>query len=94
MSSSDFFKMTFFIVVVVIMGTMVLATGCTDEDGAKKALHGQGFSDIELTGYGGPFACGEDDFSTTGFKAKNPRGQTVTGVVCCGMIMKSCTVRF
>ncbi len=71
---------------------VVLISGCTDEDASRRALMSQGFSDIEFTGYEA-FACSQDDTFHTGFVAKNPKGDKVKGVVCCGLL-KSCTVRF
>lgn len=70
----------------------LLALACTDNEGASRALHGSGFTDITLTGFS--FGCGKDDGSSTGFEAKNPQGGRVKGVVCCGLIFKGCTVRF
>lgn len=71
----------------------ILALACTDNEGASRALHGSGFTDITLTGFSFG-SCGKDDGSSTGFEAKNPQGERVSGVVCCGLIFKGCTVRF
>jgi hypothetical protein len=71
---------------------LVIATACTDESGATRALQSSGFSDITITGYE-VFGCGKDDLSATGFRAKSPVGRPVSGVVCCGLL-KGCTVRF
>lgn len=71
----------------------LLALACTDTEGATRALRSSGFSDVTLTGYA--FGrCSKDDASSTGFEATNPTGQRVTGVVCCGLVFKGCTVRF
>ncbi len=72
---------------------LLAMSACTDEGNSKSALHKAGYSNIVITGWE-PFTCGEDDTFSTGFKAKNPAGNTVEGVVCCGLLMKSCTVRF
>ena len=66
---------------------------CTDSSGATKALRAHGFTDITITGWS-PMSCGEDDTTSTGFRAKNAAGETVEGVVCCGLVFKNCTVRF
>lgn len=71
---------------------LLLLTGCTDERASRAALESAGFSDITLTGYNW-FGCGQDDSFATGFRAKNPAGRNVEGVVCCGL-MKGCTVRW
>lgn len=71
----------------------VALVACTDSSGATKALRAHGFTDITITGFE-PFGCGKDDDTSTGFRAKNASGQVVEGVVCCGLVFKSCTVRF
>lgn len=71
----------------------LLALACTDSEGATRALRSSGFSNVTLTGWQ-PGSCGKDDTSSTGFEATNPTGQRVTGVVCCGLVFKGCTVRF
>ena len=65
---------------------------CTDEDASKSALKNSGYSEITFSGYLW-FACSDDDMFHTAFSAKNPKGDLVSGVVCCGLL-KSCTIRF
>lgn len=71
---------------------VLILIGCTDESRTIHTLQKQGFTEIQTTGYD-MFACSDDDAYHTGFRAKNPQGQVVTGTVCCG-VMKSCTVRW
>lgn len=71
----------------------LLLCACTDEAGTVKTLRAHGFTDIKTTGYSA-WECGEDDSFATGFRAKNPAGEMVSGTVCCGMWGKGCTVRF
>jgi hypothetical protein len=71
----------------------LLLCSCTDEAGTIKTLRAHGFTDIQTTGFV-PFECGKDDDFATGFRAKNPKGDTVEGTVCCGLWGKGCTVRF
>lgn len=71
---------------------IILLSGCTDNTGAKRALEAHGFHDIQLNGYA-YFGCSDNDYFNTAFSAKNGNNQTVSGVVCCGLL-KSCTVRF
>jgi hypothetical protein len=71
---------------------LLLAAACTDEDRSRKTLDNLGFTDVVFTGYQ-PFACGDDYVFETGFKAKNPNGKSVEGVVCCGAL-KGCSVKF
>lgn len=73
----------------------VLAATCSSCDvdpvRYRKTLEASGFSDVKLTGWQW-FVCGDDTLNT-GFEATNPKGQRVSGVVCCGYA-KNCTVRF
>lgn len=66
---------------------------CTDEFSTREALRKAGFTEIQTTGYDW-LACSKDDTFHTGFRAKNPQGTLVDGVVCCGFILKACTIRF
>ena len=77
----------------VSLAALVAAVACTDESAAVRTLKAQGFTDVHVTGWS-PLSCGKDDTTSTGFTAKNVRGETVEGVVCCGLVFKNCTVRF
>lgn len=79
--------------ILLLVTALLCVGGCTDEGAAREALASQGFTDIRITGWS-PMTCAEEDFSSTGFVAKNARGIEVKGVVCCGMLFKSCTVRW
>lgn len=72
---------------------VIWLAGCTSPESATRTLQQAGFTEIQTTGYAGPFSCGRDDVFSTGFTAMNPQGAKVEGVVCCGW-MKLCTVRF
>lgn len=81
------------VVAAATVVAMALGSGCeVDAVTAERVLEAQGFSDVHLTGWVW-FGCGEGDDYTSGFRAKNARGQPVEGYVCCG-VMKACTVRF
>ena len=75
---------------MVLLGGSLLA--CTNDDASKEALQKAGFTEVRTEGYAWT-GCGEGDDYATKFRAKNPQGVVVTGVVCCGM-WKSCTIRF
>lgn len=66
-------------------------SACTDADGTRRTLSAQGYTDIEITGFR-PFMKGKDDTFSTGFKAKSPGGQVVTGAVTRGYL-KGSTIR-
>lgn len=70
----------------------LLVSGCTDDVETRRALKAHGFTDVVTQGYAWT-GCGEGDYFATQFRAKNPKGENVTGVVCCGA-WKRCTVRF
>jgi hypothetical protein len=82
-------EITFVVFVVIIMNIL---GGCTAPDKSYRLLEQRGYTNIEITGYKF-FACGQDDLTHTGFKAKNMAGNTIEGTLCCG-ILKSCTIRF
>lgn len=65
---------------------------CTNHDKAKSVLSGDGYENIEITGYDW-FACSRDDFYSTGFVATK-NGKRVSGVVCSGLLFKGSTIRF
>lgn len=79
---------------ILALGLLVLA-GCTDEQGATKALREAGLKPVSVGGYA-LFSCasGKDgDTFATKFTATNVNGQTVTGAVCSGWL-KGKTIRF
>jgi hypothetical protein len=70
---------------------LLTLTACTADDTATRALQGAGYTDIHITGYR-VFGCAKGDDFHTGFDAKGPTGQRVSGVVCSGLF-KGATVR-
>lgn len=62
--------------VVALLGLMLSA--CTNDNGTRRALESQGFTDIQTHGYS-VFGCGEDDDFSTSFTATNPKGQRAKG---------------
>lgn len=71
----------------------ILTPGCTDATTATKALQAQGFTEVHIIGWGGPWECSDSDQFSTRFSAKNPQGQQVEGTVCSGWF-KGATVRW
>jgi hypothetical protein len=76
---------------LLIFALLALA-GCSNPEGATKALRGAGYTDIKLTGYRW-IGCSKDDHYADGFEAKGPTGVPVTGVVCSGLMFKGSTIR-
>jgi hypothetical protein len=66
--------------------------GCPNNSRARDILQAEGYTQIKTTGGGHGWSCG-DDGSATGFTATGPGGGRVDGVVCCGLVVKACTVR-
>ena len=79
-------------IVVGIMSTAVL-TGCTSQKDANRALEAEGYTKIQGTGYN-LFACSQDDFFHTGFRATNTQGKVIEGTVCSGLLFKNATIRY
>lgn len=85
------------VIVLAICGLVVLFSGTADSDMGKHALEESGWKDVYITESGatlwGLQGCANDDsvyFEATG---KNPAGQDAHALVCCGLFLKSCTVR-
>ena len=79
--------------IVSAIALAILIAGCTDEDGARRAVEAMGFKNVKTTGYS-MFSCGRDDGYATGFEAVSADGtRRVTGTVCSGWF-KGATVRF
>jgi len=72
---------------------LLVLCSCTNSGATVRALKNQGFTDIRPGGYAW-FACSGDDTWQTKFTATNPRGERVSGTVCCGLFLKDCTVRW
>jgi hypothetical protein len=77
-----------------ILAAGLLGSCSSDNDfiKGKSILENEGFSDIENTGHKF-FCCSEKDSYSTGFKAKNKKGETVTGCFC-SSLTKGITIRF
>ena len=78
---------------VAILVLMLSLQACTDSDTAVRVLLENGYKNPVMTGYSF-FACSEDDWYHTGFKAISPTGATISGVVCSGLLFKNATIRF
>jgi hypothetical protein len=79
--------------VISVLIFVVWVLPWTNEAGTQKALRYSGFSDVRTRGHSF-FTC-MSDWSATEFEATNPAGlPRVTGTVCCGLVVKACTVRW
>ncbi len=90
-SEDSFWKVVLiFAAIVVTIGVTVAAYSSDDKE--AKALQRQGFTNIRVGGWS-PLSCSDSDLTAKSFKAKNPQGREVEGVICCG-VLKGCTVRW
>lgn len=80
------------IAILLIAMTMFSCTSSNDFEKGKSQLEQQGYTDVENTGYNA-FCCDNKDNYSTGFKAKNSKGETVEGCFCSG-VLKGVTIRF
>lgn len=78
---------------ILLLGMVAIGAtgGLQKPDEATRILRQSGYTQIEITGWR-PFAAGNDDTFSTGFRAKSPSGETVTGTVTSGWF-KGGTVR-
>jgi hypothetical protein len=80
---------------------VLLLTGCgefVDKSEAVKTMESAGFQDIRVVGQNGIMptldGCARDDAVAFKVQAKNPAGKSTTATVCCGLILKACTIRY
>ncbi len=71
----------------------LLTISCTDHSRTVQVLQKAGYTHVTTFGYAW-FDCSNEDSFNTKFRAKNPQGRWITGVVCCGWLLKSCTIRY
>lgn len=65
----------------------------SDDSIFKGAAERAGLTNVSV-GDTAIFSCGRDDSLARQITATNSRGQRVQAVVCCGMVLKACTVRY
>lgn len=86
---------------IVAFFVILFLVGCTpDTEKVNDILEAEGLHDIQLLGWKS-FSCSDDDDLNVEFGAKRtvldrdgrPSEIEVSGVVCCGLLMKDCTIR-
>lgn len=65
---------------ILILAVAVTLTACTRPDDARRVLEQNNYTQIEITGWR-PFMASENETFSTGFTAKAPNGQYVSGAV-------------
>lgn len=93
--------LTILILSAVVFGGCASASSPTnrqptaEKTRAEHVLEENGYENINITG-AAILGCSEDDsiFTSKHFTAKNSAGNNVEGTVCCGLLLKGCTVRF
>jgi hypothetical protein len=76
------------VILLVTLFSIALPQGLIRPDDATRVLESQGYSEIEITGWR-PFMAGKEDTFSTGFRAKSPSGQIITGAVTSGWLKGS-----
>jgi len=79
--------------IAVLVLFVVYLIGGTDKKATTRILQHQGYTSIKTTEKRF-WGCSKGDYYRTGFKAIAPTKTVVSGLVCCGLFFKSCTVRF
>jgi hypothetical protein len=73
---------------------LILLSGCfTSSEDALRTLDNAGFTDAQITGTS-YLGCDKYDRYGAEFTATNAHEKRVTGIVCCGLFFKGCTIRF
>lgn len=97
MKTSSGFEVTAFLAIVVfsiIFGVAWCSFNVTGPgDTQKKAVEAQGFTEVQI-GDWAPASCADSDDVARHFTAKNVQGEPVAGVICCGLVLKACTIRW
>lgn len=85
---------------IVMMLACCVLTGCgefVEADRAVGAVEDLGFTDVRVVDRSNVFpqlyGCDKREVVAFKVEGKNPRGNTVNVTVCCGMVLKGCTVR-
>lgn len=82
----------------LVLVTLVSCGELKDNQNAIRAAEGAGLSDVKVTDKHGIApelnGCAKGDAVAFDVHGKNAQGKTVYATVCCGLILKACTVRF
>ena len=78
--------------ITLIVCAFLKLHGCPNAARAHKLLEAEGYSEVRTFGPGSGYSCGTE-WSATSFSAKTLAGHPAKGVVCCGLLVKACTVR-
>jgi len=81
---------------LLLVGLVGARWGCSDSAESRAAaastLELDGYTDVAITGFAA-WACGGDGWRTVEFSATSPSGEPVTGAVCCGAVLRGCSIR-
>lgn len=81
------------VALLILIAMLVPRCTCTAPEESRETLRKAGYTDVEIGEDRDLFVC-ESELAATHFKAKNPLGEVVEGTVCCGVLLKGCTIRF
>lgn len=80
---------------IALLFILILLTGCTsdkDFSNGKRQLENMGYTEVVNTGYNS-FCCSDKETYSTGFSAKDKKGEVVKGCFCSANL-KGVTIRF
>jgi len=81
------------LLLISLLSCLIGCQNTEDFEKGKRQLEAQGYTEITTTGYDA-WCCGEDDDYSTGFTARDPKGNFTTGCICSGMLGKGVTIRY
>lgn len=78
----------------LVLLVMLFAIGGSDTPNYAGIVQSQGYTNVNI-GDSAWMGCGKEDsvFTSVHFNALGVDRRPVSGVICCGLIFKSCTVR-
>lgn len=76
---------TLLVIVLILIWTGIHTYGITNEESSRRVLEDAGMTEITFHRERG-WACGKGGFWVTGYRAINPQGREVQGVVCEGLL--------
>lgn len=86
---------------IFLVGMCVAIVGCgelVDKSSAVQAAENAGWSEVKVIEQHGIaptfYGCSKDDSVAFEIRGKNPAGKSADATVCCGLVFKSCTVRY
>jgi len=71
---------------LILVCSLIALAACTKPEATERLLAREGYTDVKITGYSF-FACSDSETFHTGFVARLPNGNMVSGTVCSGWLI-------